>query len=823
MCRIVPVWLDALAQFGAKPAIVIPVRNPIEVAESLARRDGIAPLTSCLLWLRHVLEAERATRDVPRIVTTYQDLLDDWLCLAGTVALRTNLVWPRPAETLRNEIDTFIAPRLRHHAATLEQLRAQTALVDWVKDAFSIMSRLAQIGEDESCRRRLDQIKAAFDTACVAFAGIVPGAPLAIQPNRLHRPQPSHEPALSPVGEGEDFARLSRDLSRLKDDLERQNAELEVLSTELGVLRALCGRGARPSLPDGLARARATRLGALLAFLDRASSPYLRQLRSRNTQQTEVEEIRRSGLFDARWYLGRYPDVGKSDIDPLTHYMRFGAWEGRDPHPLFDQAWYLTTYPEATKEGQTPLGHFLAAGVVKGYDPNALFHTAWYVANNPDVVSDGINPLRHYMDHAAEAGRNPNPLFDSAWYLQQNPDVAESGANPLAHYIHHGIGELRDPHPLFDTEWYVQQYDHVAMSGMDALEHYLTIGALKGFHPHPAKPADDRRRTRLRARWREQAATQSDAPNDIGGGLQPAAERIDFAKWQIELRRKPTKVAPFSGEIGVFVHLFYENLAAEIASSLVSIPFDFKTYISTNSEDKKAAIEAAFAAHGLTPLVKVLPNRGWDVAPFVIGFADEVREHEICLKLHGKQSRYGHPGERGNMWRKHLLSGLLGHPANVNVIVSNFLANPQLGIAMAPHWQGIRRSVNDVGPNYLHMQRLLQRVGLSIPPDQPIEFPSGSMFWFRRDALAPLFNLGLTWADFDRCRPHDLDATIAHAIERCVLIFAAQAGFKWAFLPRPRVRLPWLLPRPNRWKRRNFRGGPRKGTSTPIGAIPHGK
>jgi lipopolysaccharide biosynthesis protein len=190
-------------------------------------------------------------------------------------------------------------------------------------------------------------------------------------------------------------------------------------------------------------------------------------------------------------------------------------------------------------------------------------------------------------------------------------------------------------------------------------------------------------------------------------------------------------------------------------------------------------------------VVKILPNRGWDIAPFILGFAEEVRNHDICLKLHGKRSNHNSRGQ-GARWRRHLLSGLLGSPDNVGFIVGTFLANPDLGVLMMRHWKGITQGVN-VGVNYLPMQALLRRVSLSISPDWPIEFPSGSMFWFRAAALAPLLELGLAWQDFAECRARNRDATIAHGIERCILIFAAKAGFRWAFLPRRWVPRHWRL------------------------------
>jgi hypothetical protein len=512
----------------------------------------------------------------------------------------------------------------------------------------------------------------------------------------------------------------------------------------------------------------------------------------------EVELIRNSGTFDADWYLQRYPDVASAGADPLLHYVHHGAQEGREPSPLFDTTWYRSTYPDVAAEGMTPLGHFVRFGAQQGYDPNPLFHTAWYVAQNPDAAPEKTNPLSHYMQHASEPGHNPNPLFDSAWYLNENADVRASGQNPLSHYLHVGIAELRDPHPLFDTEWYLEQYEHVVAAGADALEHYLTIGVFEGCRPGPdISDRRQRRKRQVRLGAAHAKLDRQDAATKVLAKESPSLPPTDIMNWQMRLRnRRPAAESGFSSEIGVFVHLFYDDLAEEIASSLLALPLKFQTYVSTNTNAKKTRIETAFRTFGLDPIVKVLPNRGWDIAPFVLGFAEEMLSHEICLKLHGKRSRH-REGKFGGRWRRHLLSGLLGDRRNISFIVDSFAANPELGVLMVPHWRGIAPHANVIGMNYRPMEALLARAGLSISPDQRIEFPSGSMFWFRSAAIAPLLNLGLTWFDFYGCRTRTHDATIAHGIERSILIFAASAGYKWAFLPRRWSQRAWNARR--RW------------------------
>lgn len=61
-CRLQPLWDAALAAAGFAGRYIIIVRHPIEVAGSLAVRNDMPRETALLLWMRHILEIERASR-----------------------------------------------------------------------------------------------------------------------------------------------------------------------------------------------------------------------------------------------------------------------------------------------------------------------------------------------------------------------------------------------------------------------------------------------------------------------------------------------------------------------------------------------------------------------------------------------------------------------------------------------------------------------------------------------------------------------------------------------------------------------------------------
>lgn len=72
--------------------------------------------------------------------------------------------------------------------------------------------------------------------------------------------------------------------------------------------------------------------------------------------------LRRCGLFEAAWYLARYPDVALAKADPLHHYLASGAGEERDPGPRFCTAQYLRLYPDVARDGMNPLLHYIRKG-----------------------------------------------------------------------------------------------------------------------------------------------------------------------------------------------------------------------------------------------------------------------------------------------------------------------------------------------------------------------------------------------------------------------------------------------------------------------------
>jgi len=173
ICRLWPLWRDVLEEFGAKPLIVLPIRNPLEVAASIKQPHGIIPAKTHLLWLRYVLDAESATRGLPRAIISFESLIEDWQSVIGTVASRLRLSWPRRGALVEIEVEQFLSAQFRHHTINPKRLVGNAELMDWLKEAYATLAKMAEKSDLRANMARLDQIRAAFDKASAAFGVVV--------------------------------------------------------------------------------------------------------------------------------------------------------------------------------------------------------------------------------------------------------------------------------------------------------------------------------------------------------------------------------------------------------------------------------------------------------------------------------------------------------------------------------------------------------------------------------------------------------------------------------------------------------------------------
>ena len=260
MCRLLPLWIAALDRFGARPSFVITTRNPLEVAGSLKARDGFSGTKSCLLWLRHLLDAERDSRGFARVFVSYERLLRDWVTTSERIARELHLFWPRAGHDSHVQIEEFLSSALRHHSYDYSELRARSDVTAWVKQAFDAVSRAATDAEEVDSEL-FDEIRGQLDRADQAYGPLLAQARAEITAREAARGQ--IESQLASVSD--QLAEREDELSSLKTDSQlvaaRLVEEIETVALLHRVVNALVE--ALEALGRGLGDA-----GAALLFAD---------------------------------------------------------------------------------------------------------------------------------------------------------------------------------------------------------------------------------------------------------------------------------------------------------------------------------------------------------------------------------------------------------------------------------------------------------------------------------------------------------------------------------------------------------------------------
>lgn len=108
-------------------------------------------------------------------------------------------------------------------------------------------------------------------------------------------------------------------------------------------------------------------------------------------------------------------------------------------------------------------------------------------------------------------------------------------------------------------------------------------------------------------------------------------------------------------KIAVAVHVFYIDLFEEICAYLNHIPVKYSLFISISDERDRPNISdmAQRLIHAEHVSIKIVPNRGRDIAPLLIDFADNLNNYDYICHIHTKKSFYS-KRERVE-WRLYLL------------------------------------------------------------------------------------------------------------------------------------------------------------------------
>jgi lipopolysaccharide biosynthesis protein len=227
--------------------------------------------------------------------------------------------------------------------------------------------------------------------------------------------------------------------------------------------------------------------------------------------------------------------------------------------------------------------------------------------------------------------------------------------------------------------------------------------------------------------------------------------------------------------VAVHLHLFYHEMLPELALYLQKIPIRFDLFVSVPAGLQVEVVAAELrqtipTAGGI--VVETVPNRGRDIAPFIIQFGSRLLDYNVIGHFHSKRSPHD---ARLKRWRDDILELLLGPKDSDDSHVLRIVGLLESGAKVVyPEGQNIYiKDKSGWSGNFAQSSRILHTyLSLSIFDYPEIDFPEGSMFWARSDCISEFLRLPLRYEEFPE-EPIAADGTLAHALERLILVMAS--------------------------------------------------
>jgi len=225
-------------------------------------------------------------------------------------------------------------------------------------------------------------------------------------------------------------------------------------------------------------------------------------------------------------------------------------------------------------------------------------------------------------------------------------------------------------------------------------------------------------------------------------------------------------------ELAIVIHAFHLDVFKEILDYLKKIEgVPFKIFVTSPANITKT-INTLLATNSFEYNSIPVENRGRDILPFLKMLPYVVNDgYQVILKIHTKKSDHRRTGQ---LWRNDLYNKLLKKTAIARAIQ---IFNTDLSIGLIGAHGHIVPMHLYYGANANRVERMCTAMGVESSQLTNLNFPAGSMFFARKQALIPILNLNINPGDFEDEKGQK-DGTMAHAMERAFSVSTYAAHLK---------------------------------------------
>lgn len=168
LCVLLPLYLQIFDELGVQPHFIHCIRNPVDVALSLQKRDQTQVEFSLVLWLRYVTEAFYSSYPYSNAFLSFDSLLSDCEATMNLLAHQLGIKWPREFAEARSDIDEYLEPSLRAFSHGENDLEGSGEIFDWISESYSLLRSLTNREIHPQDAKRLFEIREELNSAFVA-------------------------------------------------------------------------------------------------------------------------------------------------------------------------------------------------------------------------------------------------------------------------------------------------------------------------------------------------------------------------------------------------------------------------------------------------------------------------------------------------------------------------------------------------------------------------------------------------------------------------------------------------------------------------------
>ena len=487
---LLPFWLSVLRHAGYNVKVVCAVRDPISVARSLQKRDGLSTTHGGMLYVTNWLSILNYIQELPVAFVSFEEVFQDPAAVLRKVSEKLQIRPPQDFEVRVHQFASdFIDPALCHHRIESQDLALETDLPPLAIEAYEHLLAAAQFQNIKKTGRfvpnsekRIASIKpvledfdrllqrlhqensrnADLQKSYEVTKSIADQSTASIQASQEQARQLIQKEALQRGEMAERLTRLNTEKASLEAALAEAHAQRLSLSTELEHEKTRAADAANlsaktnaecASLQEQVATAQtqATQFQQRIHELEAANNQLASErgemaanhsalntvIRKRDEEcanlKNNVEQRFRELADLSKMYLAS-EERGEVAVTDNIKLKKTISWKTTAPLRFPNQLLKKLSKQERVLRNQRKI--ILKSG---------LFDKDFYLKKYPDVAARKIDPIYHYLSYGAEEGRNPSGSFDTIDYLNFYPDVRNDkmSINPFLHFIIYGLKEGR--------------------------------------------------------------------------------------------------------------------------------------------------------------------------------------------------------------------------------------------------------------------------------------------------------------------------------------------------------------------------------------------